>query len=121
MPTRPILDPNLPNVSSSGPTAAQPAQASTPDSPLASQLPSWDLLPAHTLLVRRRPAPANKPTAPMDAPVSKPKETSPPPLPAQLRASAAATSEKGSAFCQNCGARLEAGSTFCTGCGTKVG
>lgn len=26
-----------------------------PDSPLATQLPAWDLLPAHTLLVRRRP------------------------------------------------------------------
>lgn len=25
------------------------------DSPLAAQLPPWDLLPAHTLLVRRRP------------------------------------------------------------------
>lgn len=24
------------------------------DSPLATQLPAWDLLPAHTLLVRRR-------------------------------------------------------------------
>ncbi len=26
-----------------------------PDSPLATHLPAWDLLPAHTLLVRRRP------------------------------------------------------------------
>lgn len=25
------------------------------DSPLATQLPAWDLLPAHTLLIRRRP------------------------------------------------------------------
>lgn len=25
------------------------------DSPLAGQLPQWDLLPPHTILVRRRP------------------------------------------------------------------
>lgn len=120
MPTRPILDPNFPNASSSVPAAAQPAQASTPDSPLASQLPSWDLLPAHTLLIRRRPAPANKPPAQTDTPVGKqasPSPLAPPPLPT----SASATAEKRDAFCQNCGSRLEAEATFCMGCGTKLG
>ena len=34
---------------------ASPAPRTPPDSPLATQLPPWDLLPAHTLLVRRRP------------------------------------------------------------------
>ena len=33
----------------------EPSVQKLADSPLASQLPSWDLLPAHTLLVRRRP------------------------------------------------------------------
>jgi hypothetical protein len=37
------------------PLVASPAPLTPPDSPLATQLPPWDLLPAHTLLVRRRP------------------------------------------------------------------
>lgn len=33
----------------------QSARTSSTDSPLATSLPSWDLVPIHTLLVRRRP------------------------------------------------------------------
>lgn len=36
--------------------ARQPPQAKLPVLPLASELPSWDLTPADTLVVRRRPA-----------------------------------------------------------------
>ncbi len=38
-----------------GKESGQPATATHPDSPFATSLPSWDLLPLHTLLVRRRP------------------------------------------------------------------
>ena len=31
------------------------ANTTPPDLPLASSIPSWDLLPSHTLLVRRKP------------------------------------------------------------------
>ena len=34
----------------------QRAPTKQPDLPIASQLPAWDLTPADTLLVRRRPA-----------------------------------------------------------------
>ena len=119
MPTRPIFDPNLSNPSAGATTSAQDR---LPESPLASQLPNWDLLPAHTLLVRRRPAPTYKPPAQTDVPASGSKAvpkppSSPPPLPA----STSAVSAKHDAFCQNCGASLEEGATFCTGCGSKRG
>jgi hypothetical protein len=121
MPTRPILDPNLPNVSASVSADTASAHARAQESPLATQLPGWDLLPAHTLLVRRRPAPAYKPPANSDVPASGSKAASPPhPSPPPLPASTSVAPAKRDAFCQNCGASLEEGSTFCTGCGTKV-
>lgn len=43
------------DVKPAAPAAEAQAPQRPPDSPLATQLPEWDLLPAHTLLVRRRP------------------------------------------------------------------
>jgi len=61
MSTRPILDAR-PGGGSASPIATAPSTTKY-DSPLARQLPGWDLVPAHTLLVRRRPvrvvSPAN--------------------------------------------------------------
>jgi hypothetical protein len=114
MPTRPILDPNLSTPSAPASAATASVQAGLPESPLASQLPSWDLLPGHTLLVRRRPA-TSKPPVQTDVPESGSKAVpQPPPLPS-------AVSGKRDAFCEKCGARLAEGATFCTGCGSKVG
>ena len=53
---KPMLGPNDPESQdqdrpASAPPGPQPARQ---ESPLASQLPSWDLIPPHTLLVRRR-------------------------------------------------------------------
>ena len=47
MPT-PMLDPNR-----AGNFSASSSRKNQEESPLASQLPSWDLLPAHTVLDRR--------------------------------------------------------------------
>jgi hypothetical protein len=114
MRTRPILDSNLQNVPPSAPT--QSAQSPRLDeSPLASQLPSWDLVPAHTLLTRRRAA--------LRAPART--EAHPDLLPQPQQASQAAvqplSGALATAFCQNCGSRLEEGSAFCADCGTKQG
>ena len=55
--TQPLRDPNP--ATAPDPNRPAPAAASVPtprpESPLASQLPAWDLVPPHTLLVRRRP------------------------------------------------------------------
>lgn len=55
MTIRPILgadeQPNQPSEGSAKPASPQRA----PEPPLASQLPSWDLVPSDLLLVRRRP------------------------------------------------------------------
>jgi len=40
---------------SAHPAEAAASQPHSFESPLASQLPAWDLLPPHTMLVRRRP------------------------------------------------------------------
>lgn len=122
MPTRPIPDPNLPNASALVSADTASARAGAPESPLATQLPGWDLLPAHTLLVRRRPAPAYKPSAQSNVPASGSMAASPPPpSPPSLPASTSVAPAERDAFCKNCGASLEEGATFCTGCGTKVG
>jgi hypothetical protein len=115
MPTRPMLDANPSSGSAPPSRSTSPVQTQS-DSPLASQLPGWDLVPAHTLLVRRRSAPANKPVIPSPA-------SEPPRIPqASPRSTTAVASPTSVAqFCENCGARVEDGSSFCMACGTKVG
>jgi len=64
MPTRPILDQgstsDAPEPSDQGVGMSVPPPSRF-DSPLASQLPAWDLVPPHTMIERRRPIkrPAN--------------------------------------------------------------
>lgn len=55
--TKPILESRSPESEDRNDAASAPVtpQTALPDSPLASQLPGWDLAPPHTLLVRRRP------------------------------------------------------------------
>jgi len=58
MSDRPILGVDKPEAQPKQGSAAtaQASPASRNELPLASELPSWDLLPSDTLLVRRRPA-----------------------------------------------------------------
>jgi hypothetical protein len=104
MPT-PILDPKF------TPTAAS-AQAAKAESPLAGQLPAWNLVPAHTLLVRRRSAPTKPPQSSTGTP--------PPPRPASQAAVPAPTPVAAPSSCPRCGRQLESGSAFCTGCGSRI-
>jgi hypothetical protein len=56
MPTRPLIE-TSPDREAAAPAPSQPqptAGSATPESLLVSQLPAWDLVPADTLLVRRR-------------------------------------------------------------------
>jgi hypothetical protein len=121
MPIRPMLDQGGTTVQG-GPAPAQRADA---DSPLAGQLPDWDLVPADPLLVRRRvrsaagtaalnvlsamppaaaPAGAAPPSAPRSAPPTPVPSAAPPAAPA---------------FCTSCGGALDEGALFCTQCGTR--
>ena len=54
---KPMLGPDETPAADPNRAASTPPEPPTgrPESPLASQLPSWDLVPPHTLLVRRRP------------------------------------------------------------------
>lgn len=114
-----MLDPNAPNPSVSA--EVNSAQFGTLESPLADQLPIWDLLPPHTLLVRRRPAHAFSESGQLEAPggglkaASPPRPSNPPPT------TDAASPPECDSFCTNCGSRLEEEATFCTECGTKAG
>lgn len=58
MNTRPILDPDssAPRTESDASQSSQPVSAITEPAPLAIDLPDWDLVPADSLLVRRRAA-----------------------------------------------------------------
>jgi hypothetical protein len=128
MPARPIFDQNAPGGSTPAPSSLTSFRGNSQDSPLASQLPAWDLIPAHTLLVRRRPDVLNKPAARSDAPDKTPIAVAPPPppvaaasipspAPASVAPSPAPAPDR---FCQSCGSQLEEGATFCTDCGTKL-
>ena len=131
MPARPIFDQNVPGGSAPAAPNASPREGDLQASPLASQLPAWDLVPAHTLLTRRRPA-AVSPTAvsqppatvppppppPRSAPPPPPR-SAPPPTPSSSLASPPPAKAVGQ-FCQNCGSQMEAGSTFCSDCGKAV-
>ena len=121
MPARPIFDQNAPGDSTSLPTNLPSSRGNQQDSPLASQLPAWDLIPAHTLLVRRRAGALNRPTR-SDAPDKAPMAAPPPPAPVvapptPVNAPTAAVPDR---FCQSCGSQLEEAATFCTDCGTKL-
>ncbi|HKG13376.1 MAG TPA: hypothetical protein VKB12_08550 [Pyrinomonadaceae bacterium] len=56
---RPIItetgDPRPQDERPAAPADVREPQEPPHESPLAAQLPPWDLLPAHTLLVRRKP------------------------------------------------------------------
>jgi len=145
MPTRPILDQNLTSAATPSSVKNESAPAAMPDSPLASQLPAWDLIPAHTLLVRRRfvsskkpqtpPATVNEPpllpssakipaTSPVPVKEQQPAATQAnelPKLPETLQQTpvAAPISAAAASVCKKCGAHLVEGSVFCTECGTK--
>lgn len=57
MTIRPILGADdAPTPPQSHADALPPTTQRAPESPLASQLPPWDLVPSDLLLVRRRPA-----------------------------------------------------------------
>jgi hypothetical protein len=129
MPARPLFDQNAPGGSAPVPSNSPSSRGNQQDSPLASQLPAWDLVPAHTFLVRRRPGALNKPPSRSEAPdkapmtaaspapvaaISAPAPVAPPPAPAPAPAPAP------DRFCQGCGSQLEEGATFCTDCGTKL-
>ena len=105
MPT-PMLDPKF------TPTVPAPA-AKKEESPLAGQLPAWNLVPAHTMLVRRRPAPPKPPQAPT-ATASSPSQA------VSRTAAAAPAPATAVKSCAKCGAELESGSAFCTRCGNRA-
>lgn len=125
MPARPLFDQKLPGGFAPVSSNMPPALGAQQDSPLASQLPAWDLVPAHTLLVRRRPGVANRPPSRPDTPDKAPMTVPPPtpiaaasaPSPAAAAPPPAPTPDR---FCQSCGSQLEEGATFCTDCGTKL-
>jgi hypothetical protein len=125
MPTHPIVDQTMPGSSAPVPSNSPSSRGSQQDSPLASQLPAWDLVPAHNLLVRRRPGPLNKPASRSDA---SDKASVHAPAPALLAAASAPSRAQiapppaptPDRFCQNCGSQLEEGATFCTDCGTRL-
>ena len=128
MPARPLFDQNLPGGSAPVPSNSPSSRGNQQDSPLASQLPAWDLVPAHTLLVRRRPGALNRPPDRSDASEKAPMTAPPPPAPraaAPAPAPAPVTSPPApepapDRFCQSCGSQLEEGATFCTDCGSPI-
>jgi len=91
---------------------------------LATQFPSWDLLPPHTLLVRRRVGQTAAPkTSPKDeaaarplAAIPVPRPAAPPPPPGPPVETAPAR-----ALCQQCHEPMEDGAMFCSECGAKQG
>lgn len=97
MSIRPLLDQNSDLRNSATPSPKPSVQY---ESPLASQLPSWDLVPQHSLLVRRHSASGK-------LPASLPATNLPPPPVANER------------YCNNCGNRMDAVSMFCIECGTQ--
>jgi hypothetical protein len=91
---------------------------------LATQFPNWDLLPPHTLLVRRRfgqaAAPKTLPKAEAVAarqaaiPVPRPTAPAPPPVPP-------VEAPPSRVLCQQCHEPMEDGASFCSECGAKQG
>lgn len=132
MSTRPLLGQHNPP---SGP--AEHARLAPHDSPLASQLPDWDLIPAHTMLVRRRtgatsqagavsvavqvtPVPALSDWQTLVAPASEASAS----VPASTKDSgrtliAPEPAKEGIGMCRQCGLQLEDGAQFCVSCGAK--
>ena len=107
------------------PGAGQPAQPILGSSPqgdgrLATQFPSWDLLPPHTLLVRRRsvqvPKTPQTPEAVVRTPAATPVPKVQAPAPARVPPPEIAPSP---IVCRQCNQPLEDGATFCSECGAK--
>jgi len=105
--------------------AGQPAQpdlasSAQGDGRLATQFPSWDLLPPHTLLVRRRPVQVPKtpptPEAVVRPPAAPPVPNVQAPAPEHVPVSAVASSP---VVCRQCSRPLEDGAVFCSECGAK--
>lgn len=119
MPTRPIFDQGSPGGAAPVPSNLQSSRGHEQESPLASQLPAWDLLPAHTLLVRRRPGASNKPPSRSDVPD---RASVPPSMPVSAAATLAPapTVPTSGRFCRSCGSQQEEGATFCEDCGGAV-
>lgn len=115
MPPRPLFGQNPAKPVMPGVASVDSSHEGTSVLPLASQLPAWDLQPAHELLTRRRPATSKQPVPQQPAAVdplavpAAPVNDSPPMAPA------AAPS------CRSCKAPLEEGSSFCTECGARQG
>jgi len=91
-------------------------QVVKPDSPLATRLPAWDLLPAHTLLVRRRVALMEKTAMPAEAAPVMPAAVKPPVQQAAAQKSAALAV----VFCTKCGTPCDTGDVFCIKCGARM-
>jgi hypothetical protein len=123
MPARPIADQSLPKGSAPVSSNLPLSRGDQQDSPLASQLPAWDLVPPHTLLVRRRPAPFT-PASRSDGQGRTFMATPPPPArvtAAFLSPAVASPPERvPDRFCQGCGSQLEEAAAFCADCGAKV-
>jgi ribosomal protein L7/L12 len=124
MPTRPIFDQGSPGGAAPVPNSLQSSRGHQQESPLASQLPAWDLLPAHTLLVRRRPGALNRPPSRSDVPD---RASVPPSMPVSVAATPAPAPPVPAlslpapgGFCGNCGSQQEEGATFCEDCGSAV-
>ena len=100
----------------------QPVLASSPqgDGRLATQFPTWDLLPPHTLLVRRRSVHALKTPPIPEAVVRIPAAAPVPPtqVPAAARVPPPHTSVS-PACCRQCNQPLELDAMFCSECGAR--
>jgi hypothetical protein len=108
-----MLDQNSGGLSA-GSTPSRTRRLSLEESPLAGQLPEWDLAPAHTLLLRRRSA-----APPAAAKESEPPAAPPAPAARPIIATPAAPPAPEPA-CGACGAKLEPGAGFCEDCGARV-
>jgi len=116
MNTRPILN------EITGVTPAATADAERVPSAgerLASHLPAWDLVPSHTLLVRRRSGLASKTTDTSEAPLT----THTPVLASQphtaQHAQVPSVEPSAPVLCRQCKQPLEEGASFCSECGAK--
>ena len=116
MPARPMFDQNQSNIPALVPANPPSPQAVRQDSPLATQLPAWDLLPAHSLLVRRRVVPMEKAAKSADAGPATPAAT---PAPVQTAPLPKAAASK-AVFCTKCGTRCDSGDAFCIKCGARL-
>jgi hypothetical protein len=118
---------------------AQSSPEASRDSPLASQLPAWDLVPAHNLLVRRRfvreqktEAIATADTAQSAALGAASQSSTPPLLDAESvigsqqsktseQIETVADAEVTQGTCPGCASPVNEGATICSSCGLSFG